>query len=335
MRGEKMKKAMMALSTLVFMCAALAQAALPLTIECNESGAEVYVNGRPMAKTMPNVVLSLPSGVYSIRIVKEGFQEYLNNDVAVRGARGALLRALLQPAPIAAPREVPAAVPDSMRSANAFTPAPASERGFVQAPAESSFQAPAPMSNSAPAPAAVMDKSERGPRSAPAFASEQDMAKRPKMVVATFPLNVDSNIIGAQVYINGALSGQTPFIAYLPMGSYSVSVRAPGYFDDQRPISVNGPLSINAVLRSAMASWQMIVPEAFARNASRDKSAQFQKTDVELWVDGLPARAFAGQLTPGRHVLRLTSGGLAVETPVDIQAGRAYVFEPFLGINVK
>jgi PEGA domain. len=138
-------------------------------------------------------------------------------------------------------------------------------------------------------------------------------------------LIIACNIDDADVYINNILAGKTPFRAQVLPGTYSVRVVAEGYADYEQGVIVgNGPLRIYASLQGSVSSW------FFRSPGSRS---------VQLWIDGVP-QALAdgqasGQILPGRHSLRIASGDLVAETPVDILPGRAYSFEPFLGISVK
>jgi hypothetical protein len=150
-----------------------------------------------------------------------------------------------------------------------------------------------------------------------------------------YQVTVNANVQGALVLVNGQQVGQVPFMTALPPGNYGIIVRAQGFMDYQAQLSVNGPQTVNAILQSAMSSYQFKIPEAFLnRDRDRDKESGGRR-NIQLWVDGVLDNDFAGQLTAGRHVLRFVSGGIAVETQVDIQVGRSYLFEPFIGINVK
>lgn len=155
--------------------------------------------------------------------------------------------------------------------------------------------------------------------------------------VYNYGLTVSSNVNGAVVFINGNQAGQTPFAAQVPPGSYSVLVRAPGFLDyDQGVVVGNGPSQVNAMLQPMVSSWRLNLPENMR---VRDNPGQMR--GLEIWIDGVrqptaPGQFFAsGQLSPGTHVIRLVSGGMASETQVDVQAGRSYTFEPFIGINVR
>jgi hypothetical protein len=156
--------------------------------------------------------------------------------------------------------------------------------------------------------------------------------------VFNYGLSVSSNVGGATVFINGNPAGQTPFTGQLPNGSYMVLVRAPGYMDFGQTVVVgNGPVQINAMLQPMLASWQLRLPENFMNRDTRPGHPR----EIQVWVDGAiqpeaqwPVLA-AGQLMPGRHNIRIVSGALAAETQLDVQAGRAYILEPILGIDVK
>jgi len=68
--------------------------------------------------------------------------------------------------------------------------------------------------------------------------------------VYNYDLSISSNVTNAEVVINGNHAGQTPFVAQLPNGSYTITVRAPGYLDFNQNVVVNGgPLQVNAMLQ--------------------------------------------------------------------------------------
>jgi len=314
-----MKKALLALSMLIVLGTAFAQENAqmnaqfkqPLIINCNENNADVFINDQPVAKTARNLLIRLAPGMYSVRVSKAGFEDYINEQVSVRSQGGATLRISLRPAPIA-----PASAP--------IAPAPA----VVAAPAPVIAPAPAPggnmTMNASPAPAQAF---------APAQASQGGSNRA--FVGASFPLNVDSNVRGAQIYVNGQLIGQAPLGLQVSRGVYEIRVTAPGYQDFVQSLNVRSPEQVNAVLQSALAYWQLLVPETAAKGSGKEAIEQGGRRGMQLWVDGAPERNFTGQLTPGRHLLRLVAGDLTVERQVDVQAGRTYVFEPFLDINVR
>ncbi len=389
-----MKKAFLALVTLLALGTAFAQTKFPLTIVCSEMGADVYINDKLYTKTVPNLQIQLPPAVYSIKIAKIGFNEFSQN-VTVR-ARGTTLNVVLQPlqppAQIAPPNTLlpmfPLNINSNVPGAQVFlngkpvgqTPYGQNVIGGtyevrVSAPGYADFNQrmnvrsptqvnailqgmssqitissnvngadvyingnPAgktPFSAQLPSGSYMLQVKARG------YMDYQDnivVGNGPLQVNAVlqplgYQLSVNANIQGALVFVNGQQVGQTPFAATLPPGNYNLIVRAQGFIDYPAQLSLNGPQTVNAILQSAMASYQFRIPESFL-NRGRDKETGRDR-NVQLWVDGVLDTDLQGQLTAGRHVLRFVSGALAVETQVDIRLGRSYVFEPFIGINVK
>lgn len=138
-----------------------------------------------------------------------------------------------------------------------------------------------------------------------------------------------SNVAGAQVFINGVMAGQAPFTAVLSPGSYSIMVRAPGFMDYVESFSLNGNKVINIALQSMSATYQVMT------SASSVYMDDRFGVGVQVFIDGMLQNSTSGQILPGRRLIRIVSGALQAESYVDVQAGRNYVFEPFMGITVK
>lgn len=147
------------------------------------------------------------------------------------------------------------------------------------------------------------------------------------------PLSVNANIQGADVFINGNVMGRTPITIQLAPGTYTVTVRAQGYGDFNQTVQVQpmGHAQVNAVLVPIMSSWQVSVPDSIV---NRDMKGGHW-SQIMIYVDGQLQRGNSGQVSSGRHTLRITSGGVAAEVVFDVLPGRTYVFEPFFGITVK
>lgn len=140
-----------------------------------------------------------------------------------------------------------------------------------------------------------------------------------------------TNVGGAQVSINGVVAGQAPFTTILAPGSYTVTVRAPGFLDYTESFSLSGNKVINISMQALSATYQVVMNAA---NANMN-NAFGAGGGVQLFIDGIPQNATSGQLIPGRRQIRIVSGSLQAESYIDVQAGRNYVFEPFMGITVK
>jgi hypothetical protein len=288
-----------------------------LTVQSNVNGADVYINGNPAGKTPFQA--QLPNGSYNVVVRAPGFSDF-SQSVVINGGNfvvNATLQGMSQQL----------SVLSNVNGAEVFINGnPAGRTPFAaQLPAGSyALMVRAP---------GYMD-----------FNQSVVIGNGPAQVNAmlqglSYQVSIESNIRGALVLVNGTQVGQTPFVSMMPMGNYAILVRAPGYSDYQAQIAVNGNQSINAFLQPMLASWQLRLPEGILNREGRQ--GQSRDRDIQVFVDGIlqaDARgpiAAAGQLAPGRHVIRIVSGGLAIEGQVDVQSGKSYVFEPFAGINAK
>lgn len=109
-------------------------------------------------------------------------------------------------------------------------------------------------------------------------------------------ITINCNVQGADVIINGNPAGKTPFRSQVPAGSYSVLVRAPGYFDFTQNVVVNGPTQVNAMLQGM--SYQLSVDSPNFRGA-------------QVLVNGSPVgqTPFIGMLQPGSYSIVVQAPG--------------------------
>lgn len=149
---------------------------------------------------------------------------------------------------------------------------------------------------------------------------------------ATFQLSVNvANVKGAQVLLNGGMAGNTPFNSQLSPGSYTVTVQAPGFVSYTESFTLAGPKSINVNLQPAMGTISVVLP---ASGINTDLKGNHWN-QINIWVDGVQQKGQTVQVSPGKRLIRITSGGLQVEGFYDIQAGVSYTFEPFMGLNLR
>ncbi len=399
-----MKKIFVMFFAFLALCSVIAQTKFPLIINCNQMDADLYINNRLYTKTVPNLRIQLPPNVYNIKISKAGFLDFNANVTVKASGTENLLSVVLQPA-----QQVQA--PATVQAPNSIVPSfPLRVVCNVQG---AQILVDGKMVGATPNDVQILLGNHEVRVVYPGFADVVQMVNVKGMVSinAMFQaqnqqLSVNSNINGASVLINGNPAGQTPFMAQMPNGSYTVIVRAPGYMDFSQNIVINGgplqvnamlqgqnqqlsvqcnvngadvyingnpagktpmmaqvpqgsysiqvkapgygdfgqnvvvgngPATVNAMLQPMLASWQLKLPDSMLNKDIKSG----QSRGIQVWVDGtLQAETLgpivaAGQFFPGRHSVRVVSGGLAVETQVDAQAGRAYSIEPFIGINVK
>jgi len=322
-----MKRILASLAILLLVgSAVLADNKVALTVNCNVSGAQVYVNGRLAGYTQPNFSQLLAAGSYEIMIKAKGYPDFRTT---VRISRDPVV----VNAQLAAPQPVP---PPQVFSHNLTVSANVNGADVY---VNGNFAGKTPFTGQVPQGSySIVVK-------APGYSDySQDVVVRGPMRInatlqgMTYQVNVTAaNVHGATVFVNGAQVGPSPYQAFLLPGSYTLTIKAPGFIDYQVQINVNGPQTINAVLQPMTATWQFRIPEGFLNRDIR----QGQSRHIQVYVDGVlqaesqgPSVA-SGQMTAGRHGFRFVIGGMSVETQIDAQAGRNYVLEPFIGINVK
>jgi hypothetical protein len=322
-----MKRILACLAILLLVGAgAFADNKVALTVKCNVSGAQVYVNGRLAGYTQPNFSQLLAAGQYEITVKAKGYQDFstsvrINRDpVTVNATLGG--PAVVQPPQVF---NYGLSITANVNGADVYV------NGNLAG--KTPFNGQVPQGSYS-----VVVK-------APGYGdfSQNVVVNGPTRVNATlqamtYQVTVTAaNVHGATVLINGSQVGQSPYQAFMMPGTYTVTIKAPGFIDYQAQIIVNGPENVNAVLQPMTASWQFRIPDGFLNRDIRQGQSRF----IEVYLDGVrqaesqgPVVA-AGQMTAGRHTFRFAIGGMSVETQVDAQAGRAYVLEPFVGINVK
>jgi len=298
-----------------------------LTVKSNVSGAQVYVNGRLAGYTQPNFSQLLAQGDYEITVKAKGYPDFKTN---IRiGRDPVIVNATLGGTPPVVPP--PQVINHNLTVTANVNGAEVFVNGNLAGKTPFAGQVPPGSYSVVVRATGYNDYSEnvvvRGPTRV--NATLQGMTYQVSIAAANVP--------GATVFINGGQVGQSPYQAFMMPGTYTVTIKAPGFFDYQAQVNVNGPETVNAVLQPMTATWQFRIPDGFLNRDIRQGQSRY----IELYLDGVrqaeaPGPAFAaGQMTAGRHGFRFVVGGLSVETQVDAQAGRTYVLEPFVGINVK
>lgn len=149
------------------------------------------------------------------------------------------------------------------------------------------------------------------------------------------PLNLGRLFPGAEVFLNGArigVAGSNPFVAQVAPGTYTLTIRAGGFMDLSMQITVGqGGFSSTPVLQPLMADYQFQLPLSMTNPEMKGNPW----SQIRVFVDGAPQKDFKGQVTPGRHTLKMVSGAFQIEFPYDFEAGKSYVIEPFAGMTVR
>jgi hypothetical protein len=292
-----------------------------LNVASNVAGATVFLGAQPSGQTP--LGLNLPRGRYDIRVTAPGYTDFV------------------QQVDLSGPMTVNAILQGSSQtlSVNATNIAGADVYINGNLAGRTPFQAQVPSGSYQVVIKAggFFDYAQNvvvGASSVQVNAALQPQA---------FQVAINSNVQGALVFLNGNQAGQTPFAAALPPGSYNLVVRAIGYLDYQAQIVVTGPAAVNALLQSAMAGWQLVLPEfRFAPGEGEKLDARgLRPRLVRVWMDGEEQRdlpgpvAASGQVAPGKHKLRLEFAGFVTELQFDAAAGGSYTLEPSLGLRVR
>jgi hypothetical protein len=299
---------------------AFAQTRGAFSIVCNVTGARVYLNGELAGYTKPSFSALLKPGSYRLRVTMEKYQPF--ETVVNMSANPLSLAVNLIP-----------------------------EGGVINRPSRFNLQVTANVAgaqvyvNNAPVGAApVSMQVNRGNYSvrvtAPGY---QDYlvsvnVNGPTAVNAVlqgnlFQLTVNSNVAGAQVFVNNALVGTAPFIGAFAPGAYAVRVSAPGFAEASTVINLNRNETVNLFLQSSLVSVQVVIPPDFLDRRRGDSRGDFR--ELRLFVDGQPANDLSFSVPPGRHNLRLAIGGISLSADFDFAPGRSYVLEPLFGWSAR
>lgn len=134
----------------------------------------------------------------------------------------------------------------------------------------------------------------------------------------TATLTVTSNVSDGMVYINNSAQNNKglPFSSTLSLGSYNITIKAPGYYDGNASVNLNSNQTVNVTLQPMLATVIPMKPHP----------------DFKVFVDGREITA-PQTYTPGSHTVRYSIGALFVEQTFTFEAGKAYRFEPVMSLK--
>jgi len=145
-----------------------------------------------------------------------------------------------------------------------------------------------------------------------------------------YQLSIESNISGAEVYIDGNSRGNVRFTDDLRPGRYNIRVSEYGYRDFTTTVNLNQNQQIYANLEPAYARIQVKFNSSILN--PKDKGASGK---VEIYVDGNPQNGRSFQLMPGQHTIRIVSGGFSVEETFNFQPDQNYTIEPSFSLSIE
>ena len=269
-------KRILALLAILFLVGGFAAAdnKVALTVKCNVSGAQVYVNGRLAGYAQPNFSQLLAAGSYEITVKAKGYSDF---KTTVRiGRDPVVVNATLGGPAVAPPPQIlnhGLTVTANVNGADVYV------NGNIAGKTPFSGQVPQGSYNIVVKAPGYNDYAQNVVVNGPTRVNATLQAMNYQVSIAA------ANVHGAIVFINGAQVGQSPYQAFLMPGSYTVTIKAPGFIDYQAQLNVNGPESVNAVLQPMTASWQFRIPEGFLNRDIR----QGQPRHIEIYLDGILA----------------------------------------------
>ncbi|MBN1520212.1 MAG: PEGA domain-containing protein [Spirochaetales bacterium] len=261
-----------------------AQTRVSLNIVCNQAGAQVYINGRIAGNTSPNFSILLSKGTYDVSVQKTGFQPFVTK--VTIGTMPVTLNVVLVPTgqsttPVTTNNvTITANVPGADVYINNVY---AGETPFTALLATGSYTVAvkAPGYNDY-----VQNVRVSGALTINA------------VLQASQTLSVNSNVQGADVYLDNMMVGKTPYVAPISMGNHLVVVKAAGYNDYSQNIMVSGSVTVNAIMQAALVPFSLgnLLPgaEVFLNGISYGKSQGGQ---------------FTIQVQPGTYALTIRLAG--------------------------
>ena len=337
-----MKKRSFLLAAVLSLVALLplhAQARVKLTIECNEVGASVYVNGRLSGYTSPSYTQVLPMGTYELKLVKKGFITW-EQRVSVP-SKGLVIKAPLYPE-----KEDPSAGrklddPSAGRTLDApntlgkplpqklFKYTIESNVPMAEVSLNGKFVGNAPVTVEIRGGTYQLSVSYPGYRTLETPIRIDDSGYfKAELLADSIVLVVLSPVNGAEVFLDNKKIGTTPFKGEIPKGHYMLSVRAPGYEVYESKLYAQSSQEVKANLKPSMGSINVIVPTMFIdQGNSRDR--------IQLYIDDVLQSGLSVQVNPGVHTITLRSGALRFSNTVTIEAGRTVSLELNAGLLIR
>jgi hypothetical protein len=268
----------------------------PLTVNTNVPGASLAIDGRPF----PGNATSVTPGNHTLAVSAPG---YLGVTVPFnQPANANVLNVTLVAStfPLTVNTNVPGAnlaVDNQPFPGNQTTVAPGSHTLTVSAPGYQSLSVPFNQPN-------------------------HPHILNVTLVASTFPLTVNTNVPGASLAVdNQPFPGnQTAVTA----GNHTLTVSAPGY--QSLVVPFNQPAGANVLNVTLVASTGTLV-------IGLDRLPQGQPYRVS--IDGKEVRGNSLALVPGNHTVRITSGGLLLETSVALAAGQTLTVTPSVQWDVR
>lgn len=328
---------LLALGSLVF-----AQAKVQVTVQCDQVGARVYLNGNLAGYTSPNLSFSVFPGSYTLSVVKDGFAEYQTTFTAFQSPVVIVARLSGSPQTPPAPTPPPATpVSPGVPTPPAAPPVPPVQNcrltidtnvDGARVYINGSFAGTTPFSTTLPkgsySVVLRLDGYEEFARTVRLTSSYTLTAN---LVPYQFPVFINAiNVPNASIYRDYTYVGNAPYKGTWGFGSYVVRISAPGYMEYSERIFVNGPVNLQVSLSPLMVDFEIKLPESFS--SSWKKLGKFG--ELEVYLDGARLDSLRGKTMPGTHRITLVYRDLRLEGDCQILPGKSATIEFSLGVAV-
>jgi hypothetical protein len=316
---KALKKLLVILLAFTVLAGAFAQARVALTVIASEGPAQVILDGRLLGVGNPRLVAQVAPGTYELVVRKPGLPEFRQRITV--GSAGLTVNAQLggvaTPPPAPVPQTFTLTVNSNVTGAQVLV----NDTAIGAAPAAATVQA------------GNYNIKVNAPGYEPYSATvtvNGNLTHTANLKALAYRTTINANVAGAEVFFNGVKAGTVPFQADLVQGSYNLKVTAPGYQDYNAGISVSGAQTFNINLIPLFATITVTIPAQFLNTSTGNPTAR-----IELFVDGSKINGLSAQVQPGQRTIRIASGGLSMESVVNLQPGRSYTMEPSFSITVK
>ncbi len=292
---------------------AFAQAKLAFSVTSNVMGARVFLNNALAGYTNPTFSALLKPGNYTLKASMQGYKDYTTS-----------FQITDKPLNLEVTLESAVAI-------KTYTLSVTANVAGAQVYIDNNSAGSAPVNTQLPAGSHSIRVTANGFQDYNATVNVSSNTSHAAILQPVLhQITINSNVNGAQVYINNGYVGTTPYRGSHPAGSYSVRLTAPGYQDANTTLNLNRSDSVTIVLQPAFATVNINLNPAFADPQNKNAMAQ-----VRVFIDGNMQNGTSFQLSAGRHNIRITSGAFSVAGDYEFAAGRNYTIEPMLSLQLR
>ena len=146
-----------------------------------------------------------------------------------------------------------------------------------------------------------------------------------------YSLNVDPNVDGAQIEIEGKGQARGSMRVTVTPGTYRVTITAPGYDDFTTRVTVRGDQTLRPELTPSTVTVRVVIPDSMRSGGPKDDNDE----SFTVFIDGDQFTGSTFQVRPGRRDFRIVSGAWAAEGRFVLRPGEEYTLRPSLTLTLE